>query len=134
VYCPLDEIVPAPLFASPPLTFHVTLAALPLESFAENCSTDTPEELVALQPVQLVSTETVPGEIVNVPFEGLAVKDAPPHPASTHNAGTIAIASARPVTLQRRAERSRAFPRFIPRSRLSIAWCGFSIRTPDSFL
>ena len=50
-------MLPAPLFASPPLTFQVTAAAPPPESVAENCSTAEPEELVALQPVQFVSIE-----------------------------------------------------------------------------
>src|SRR5208283_677557 len=63
VYCPVDEIVPGPLFPSPPLTDHNTAAAPPLLSVAVNCSTDAPLALVELQPVQLVSIISVPGEM-----------------------------------------------------------------------
>ncbi len=60
-------MVPEPEFASPPETVQVTVAPLPLVSVAENCSTGTLEE-VALQPVQLVSIEAVPGETENAPL------------------------------------------------------------------
>jgi hypothetical protein len=89
-------MLPAPLFASPPLTVHVTFAAPPPASVAVNCSTDAPFALVALQPVQLVSMVTVPGLIENVPFDGLAVTLPPlPQPAAASARGTSAIASPR---------------------------------------
>jgi hypothetical protein len=88
-------MVPGPLFASPPLTDQVTLAAPPPVSVALNCSTDAPEELVALQPVQFVSIAVVPGVIAKMPFDGFA--DTPPlvQPAASSSAGARIIASAR---------------------------------------
>ena len=71
VYCPELLIDPAPVFASPPETAQLTLAAAPLESFAVNCSNTLPDESDPLQPVQLVSMVAVPGEIVNDPFDEL---------------------------------------------------------------
>jgi hypothetical protein len=62
---------------------------------AENCSTAAPELLVALQPVQLVSTVAVPGETENVPFEEVPDAD-PPQPASRTKIGTAPAASNRP--------------------------------------
>jgi hypothetical protein len=62
---------------------------------AENCSTAAPELLVALQPVQLVSTVAVPGETENVPFEEVPDAD-PPQPASTTKIGRAPAASNRP--------------------------------------
>jgi hypothetical protein len=65
----------------------VTAAALPDASVAENCWTDVPLGLVALQPVQLVSIETVPGERVKVALEGSALTPPPAQPATTTRAG-----------------------------------------------
>ena len=87
-------MVPGPEFASPPETDQVTLAAPPPESVAENCSTVAPEELVVLQPVQLVSMAAVPGEMEKVPLDELP-DGVPPQPASANRAGSAAIASAR---------------------------------------
>src|ERR1039457_7253059 len=75
-------MVPAPAVASPPLTDHMTPAAPPVLSLAENWCTGLPCALVALQPVQLVSMDVDPGEIEKVAFAGLAVTAPPPHPAS----------------------------------------------------
>jgi hypothetical protein len=87
---------PAPVFASPPLTAHVTDAAPPPLGVAENCSTAKPEELVVLQPVQLVSIATVPGEMDSVPPPPPPPPEAdPPQPASTNKAGTTPAASNR---------------------------------------
>src|SRR5450631_1073245 len=105
-------MVPAPLFVSPPLTFHVTVAAPPPVSVAVNFSTNAPDELVALQPVQLLSMEAVPGVMENVPFDGFAATVAPPHPASSQSAGITAMASSRPTTLRLRAARNCARLRF----------------------
>src|ERR1035441_1917766 len=102
-------MVPGPLLASPPVTFHVTLAAPPAVSVAVNCSTEEPDALVALQPVQLVSMLPVPGAIVKVPFDGLAVTPPPPQPARITSAGTRAMVSARTALPRRRAD-----PRFGP--------------------
>ena len=85
-----------------PETFHVTLAAPPALSVAVNCSTDEPEALVALQPVQFVSMLPVPGAMVKVPFEGLAVTLAPPHPARIESAGTSTSESTRAALPKRR--------------------------------
>lgn len=95
MYCPLEVIVPAPELASPPETDQVTEAAPPLLSVAENCSTTAPEEVAALQPVQLVSIESVVGEMENVPFDVVVEATPPPQPASTRNVGSAAIASIR---------------------------------------
>jgi hypothetical protein len=43
-------------------------------SVAANCSTDAPFALAALQPVQFVSTELMPGEMEKVEFAGSAVE------------------------------------------------------------
>ena len=79
-------MVPGPALASPPETDQLTLAEPPPESVARKCSTAAPEELVALQPVQLVSMAAVPGETEKVPFDETP-DTAPPHPASTNKAG-----------------------------------------------
>jgi hypothetical protein len=113
-------MVPAPLFTSPPLTFQVTVAAPPLASVAENCSTDAPDELVALQPVQLVSIDAVPGVMEKVPFDGLAATIPPPHPASKQSAGIIAKASTRKIIAHWRATRSFARSLFSARCRRPI--------------
>lgn len=86
-------MLPGPELASPPETVQFTPAAPPLR-VAENCSTDPPDELVALQPVQLVSMVPVPGEIERPPLEELPA-DAPPHPARTASAGNIVLANTR---------------------------------------
>jgi hypothetical protein len=87
-------MAPGPLFASPPETDQTTRAVPPLASVAGNCSTDTPDALIALQPAQLVSILAVLGEMEKVPFEELAVAP-PPHPASAISAGAKAIAKMR---------------------------------------
>ena len=87
---------------------HVTLAAPPLASVAENCSTAVPDELVALQPVQLVSIVAVPGEIENVPFEELAATPPPPHPASKRTvpeSPRMRRSSTRPIRLPCQTDR-----------------------------
>ena len=75
---------------SPPVTFQVTFAAPPPVSVAENCSTEAPLELVALQPVQLVSMVEVPGEMAKVPFEEVMVAVPPPQPAIRIKTGMAA--------------------------------------------
>jgi hypothetical protein len=97
VYWPLLEMDPAPAFASPPETAHVTLAAPPLLSVAVNCSMACPVVLLAaLQPVQLVSIETVPGETDNVPPPPPPPPEAdPPQPAKRTKTGTAAAATIR---------------------------------------
>ena len=91
MYCPVLEMDPAPALASPPLTVQLTVAALPLK-VAENCSTDPPELLVALHPVQLVSIVVDPGVTASV--DDVPVAD-PPQPASSTNIGMVPPASAR---------------------------------------
>src|SRR5580700_2445596 len=86
---------PAPEFASPPDTVQFTPAAPPPVSVAENCSTGTFEELVALHPVQLVSMEAVPGVTENVPLVVLPDSAPPPQPASTKMAEKAPIANTR---------------------------------------
>jgi|SRR5580658_10135129 hypothetical protein len=80
-------MVPAPVFASPPITLQVTAAASPSASVAANCSTGVPLELVALQPVQLVSIAPVPGLIVKDPLLGFALTVPALHPAMAMIAG-----------------------------------------------
>ena len=89
-------MVPGPEFASPPETAQFTLAVPPL-SAAENCSTNPPDVVVVLHPVQLASMVAVPGEIerLPLPLEEL-LTNVPPQPARTNNAGNIAPASRRP--------------------------------------
>jgi len=94
VYWPALVMVPGPAFASPPETDHVTLAALPLESVAENCSIAAPEELAELQPVQLVSMAAVPGKMEKAPLDE-PTDGVPPQPANANRTGSVAIASAR---------------------------------------
>ena len=79
--------MPAPLLASPPDTDQVTGAVPPPESVAENCSTDAPLLLVALQPVQLVSIEPVPGESEKLALEGSALTRPLAQPATTSSVG-----------------------------------------------
>jgi hypothetical protein len=93
VYWPLFEIDPGPEFVSPPLTAQVTEAAPPLFSVAVNCSTACPKLELALQPVQLVSIETVPGDTEKVPFE--LPEAVPPQPARRTKTGTAAATSTR---------------------------------------
>jgi hypothetical protein len=88
-------MLPGPLLASPPETDQVTLAAPPPVSVAENCSTDAPLALLALQPVQLVSMEPVPGEMEKVEFEGSAVTRPAEHPAASSSAGARSAVSIR---------------------------------------
>lgn len=95
MYWPLEVIVPAPELASPPETDQVTTAAPPLLSVAENCSIAAPADVAALQPVQLVSIETVVGEIENVPFDVVVEEVPPPQPASRTNVGSAEIARMR---------------------------------------
>lgn len=94
MYWPLEEMVPAPLLASPPLTDQVTGAAAPFACAAKNCSTALPEESVALQPVQLVSMDAVEGERLRPPLAGEALL---PQPATSSIAGAAAQKSARNV-------------------------------------
>ena len=89
-------MVPGPELASPPETDHVTPAAPPPESVAENCSTVAPEETV-LQPVQLVSMAAVPGEMAKAPLDE-PTDGVPPQPASANSA--IRAATARERTGQ----------------------------------
>ena len=93
MYWPLEEMEPAPVLESPPLTDQET-EGVPLLLDAMNCST-TPEEVEALQPVQVVSMAAVPGETVSDPPEAPA--DEPPQPASRKAAGTMAAAMRRPI-------------------------------------
>lgn len=87
-YWPELLIVPAPVFASPPETDQLTVAALPFTA-AVNCSKTLPDESVVLQPVQLVSMVAVLGEIVKLPFEELLELELPPpQPATTSRTGT----------------------------------------------
>lgn len=106
MYWPLVEMEPGPELVSPPETAHVTLAAPPPESIAENCSTGVPEAFVALQPVQLVSIEVVEGERENVPLEDVPVEATvpPPQPATTKTVGKIAAAKMRAGQRSRRLE------------------------------
>jgi hypothetical protein len=92
-----------------------------------------PDELVALQPVQLVSIAAIPGMIEIVPFEELATTLPPEHPASPHNAGIAAIASSRRATLRRPADLDRAATPFNSCGRIFFAWGETSIRTPGPF-
>jgi hypothetical protein len=52
-------------------------------------------ELVALQPVQLVSMETVPGAMAKLPFEGEAVTPPMAQPATRSKAGARSRAASR---------------------------------------
>ena len=93
MYCPFEVMVPGPLFPSPPLTDQVTGAAPPPLSFALNCSTDEPFELVALQPVQFVSMISAPGEMEKLELVESAVTGPAVQPASTSKAGVASKAS-----------------------------------------
>ncbi len=104
----MDEMVPGPELASPPETDHVTLAAVPLESAAVNCSTAVFEELFVLQPVQLVSIAAVPGEIDKPPPEG-SMELPEVQPASAMMAGKTPSASMR---TGRRRDKA-GFPRLV---------------------
>jgi hypothetical protein len=90
-------MAPGPDKASPPLTDQVMLAEPPPERV--NCS-EAPDELVELQPVQLVSMVAVPGEREMPPL-GLA-ETAPPQPARANSAG--------PAKARRRGRTARKRP------------------------
>jgi hypothetical protein len=92
VYWPFASMLPAPVLG---LTAQLMLAEPPLFSVAVNCSMGVPEEFLALQPVQLVSTVDVPGETANVLFEELLDAKPPPQPADKSTRGRTAIAKAR---------------------------------------
>lgn len=98
------EIVPAPLVESPPLTDHVTEAAVPLACLAENCSAALPEELVELQPVQLVSMEIVEGETLKPAVNAVA---ALPQPARSSTTGAMAQTNGRAARAQRLSRYAR---------------------------
>lgn len=127
-------MAPGPLFASPPETDQVTAAAPPPVSVAPNCSTDVPCAPVALQPVQLVSMEPVPGESVKLPFEGSAVTGPPPQPAATSKAGATRIAAIRNGNLLRKGERTREFPGFEWGNEPSVASCANCRNVSVAFL
>ena len=112
MYCPFAVIVPAPLFASPPETDQVTAAGPPPVSVAVICSTVVPLALVALQPVQLVSMEPVPGEMMKLAFEGSAVTLPTAQPATTSRAGAKRIAAIRSGNVLGKGERTHEFPGF----------------------
>jgi hypothetical protein len=92
VYWPLASMLPAPVLG---LIDQLTLAEPPLLSVAVNCSMGVPDEFLALQPVQLVSTVAVPGETENVLLEELLDAKPPPQPADKSVSGRPAIANAR---------------------------------------
>ena len=92
---PDEVMIPGPLFGSPPETDQVTGARLPSGRVAVNCSTGLPCAPVALQPVQLVSIETVPGEMEKLFLEGPAMTPPPAQPAITRRKGTIRLARTR---------------------------------------
>jgi hypothetical protein len=94
VYCPLDEILPGPLFASPPDTDHVTAAGPPPVKVAVNCSTDLPCALVTLHPVQFVSIEFVLGEMEKAALLGSAATCPALQPAAAANIGVRSNATA----------------------------------------
>ena len=73
---------------------HVTAAAPPVFSMAVNCSSAEPE-LDALQPVQLVSMDAVPGETEKVLLVELLAEAPPPQPATRARTGRPANASRR---------------------------------------
>lgn len=112
----MEEIVPAPVVASPPETLQVTEAALPFESAAENCSTGAPLALVALHPVQLVSIEPVPGDMERAGLLEFAL--APPPPPQPAMASAAASGPA-----AKTATRSSSLPRtrLTPRERSTLA-------------
>src|SRR5579871_5164418 len=88
---------PAPVRASPPETFQLTVASSPLASVAENCSTAAPLTLLALQPVQLVSSEAMPGLMENAELTGLALTTLPPaQPARIAMPGAAAKSASLP--------------------------------------
>jgi hypothetical protein len=71
------------------------VGVVPLLLDAVNCSAAEPDEVVVLQPVQLVSMAAVPGETESeLPDEPEA---DPPQPATTNAAGTTAAAASRPI-------------------------------------
>jgi hypothetical protein len=94
LYWPLELIVPGPEIASPPETDQFTLAA-PLPRVAENCSIVSPDELLALQPVQFVSRVAVPGETFRLPLEEMPAT-SPPQPAMAKSTGNRTLARTRP--------------------------------------
>ena len=95
MYWPDGVIVPGPLLVSPPESDQVTAAAPPPAIVALNCSTGVPSVLVALQPVQLVSIEAVPGAIENVGLVGSALTPPPAQPANTTSTGPRSAARMR---------------------------------------
>jgi hypothetical protein len=86
---------PGPEFASPPETDQLTLAAPP-PKVAENSSTNPPDVVPVLHPVQLVSMVAVPGVMERLPLEEPPPDAPPPQPARITSAGNIALASMRP--------------------------------------
>ena len=126
--------MPGPLFASPPETDQVMAAAPPPASVAPNCSTDVPCAPVALQPVQLVSMEPVPGESAKLPFEGSAVTGPLPQPAATSKAGATRIAAIRNGNLLREGERTHEFPEFEWGNEPSAASCANCRNVSVAFL
>jgi hypothetical protein len=112
--------VPAPVVASPPDTLQVTEATFPFESAAENCSTGVPFAFVALHPVQLVSTELVPGETErDALLEFALAVPPPPQPA---------IAS---VTAKGPAAKRATRKNSLPRARLGLREPSTLVRDPD---
>src|SRR5580658_3364411 len=124
---------PGPPLASPPETDHVTAAASPFGSLAENCSTDAPLEFVVLQPVQLVSMEPVPGAIEKLPLDGAAVTPPPAQPATAKR--TAGNRSARSLGDEAKSPRERMHEsrRFRQgKGAVAASWglCGKIVRSP----
>ena len=126
-------MLPRPLLASPPADMdHVTVAAPPDTSVAENCSTAPPDELLALQPAQLVSMLTEPGVMLKVPLDALLLAIVPPpQPASKSSNGNAAVTNSRKA-------RDRVRPGTLARNVLWSAQLCFvtrlsSINSSDAF-
>lgn len=119
---------PAPLVASPPEIDQITAAAPPLASVAENCSTVAPCALAALQAVQFVSIELVPGKIEKVAFDGLAVT-CPAQPATASNAG-----SRRTGKKRSQSDRARKSPGVPPGRDPSVVICAVCNKISGTFL
>ena len=99
-------MVPGPLLGAPPETDQVTCAAPPAASLAENCSTDVPCLPVVLQPVQLVSMKSVPGDRLKVAFEGSAATPPAAQPAKANSTGGSSSAASLEASLLKVRERA----------------------------
>jgi hypothetical protein len=92
-----------------------------------------PEELVALQPVQLVSMVEVPGKMEKVPLEELMVVLPPPQPVTRMNTGIAAMDRTRPARRAWAPKRRHATAAVPGRRRLLLGSVSISINASRAF-